>query len=470
MPHVTRPAVPLLRFLGATETVTGSRFLVDTPHARVLVDCGLFQGLKALRLRNWEPFPIVAETIDAVLLTHAHLDHTGYLPALGRSGFQGRIFATEGTRDLCRIVLPDSGHLQEEDAAYANRKGFSKHAPALPLYTVEDARRVVECFTVVPFDLPVEVAPGLRATFRRAGHILGSATIALDVDGASTRTLVFSGDLGRPMHPLLRPPAPLPRADVVVVESTYGDRRHEDVASLQRFADAIGRTAQRGGMVVIPSFAVDRTEVVLFHLRQLVQTGQIPNLPVYVDSPMALAALHVYRQAIAAGSLDIHPALRAETDPFDPGRLVETPTTAQSIAINAQHFPSIIIAASGMATGGRVLHHLSQRLPDPRNTVILVGFQTEGTRGRSFLDGARSVKMLGRYVPVRAEVVHVPAFSVHADQTELLDWLRTTPEPPEMTFVVHGEKTAAEAFHKTIEETLGWTVAVPHYLEQVRLD
>jgi metallo-beta-lactamase family protein len=442
--------------------------VVDTPHARVLVDCGLFQGLKALRLRNWEPFPIAPETIDAVLLTHAHLDHTGYLPALDRRGFQGRILATEGTRDLCRIVLPDSGHLQEEDAAYANRKGFSKHTPALPLYTAAEARRVVERFTVVPFDLPVEVAPGLRATFRRAGHILGSATITLDVEGS--RTLVLSGDLGRPTHPLLRPPAPLPRTDVVVVESTYGNRRHEDVASWQRFADAIGRTAQRGGIVVIPSFAVDRTEVVLFHLRQLVQTGQVPNLPVYVDSPMALAALEVYRQAIAAGSPEINPGLRAEPDPFDPGRLIETPTTAQSIAINAQRSPAIIIAASGMATGGRVLHHLGQRLPDRRNTVILVGFQTEGTRGRSFLDGARSVKMLGRYVPVRAEVVHVPAFSVHADQRELLDWLRTTPQPPAMTFVVHGEHTAAEAFHRLIEETLDWTAAVPRYLEQVRLD
>lgn len=246
--------------------------------------------------------------------------------------------------------------------------------------------------------------------------------------------------------------------------------RHEDVASLQRFEDAIVRTAQRGGMVVIPSFAVDRTEVVLFHLRQLVQTGRVPNLPVYVDSPMALAALEVYRQAIAAGSPEIHPGLRADPDPFDPGRLIETPTTAQSIAINAQRFPSMLIAASGMATGGRVLHHLAQRLPDRRNTVILVGFQTEGTRGRSFLDGVRSVKMLGRYVPVRVEVVHVPAFSVHADQRELLDWLRTAPQPPEMTFVVHGEKTAAEAFHKTLEATLDWTVAVPHYLEQVRLD
>jgi metallo-beta-lactamase family protein len=444
--------------------------LVDTPHARVLVDCGLFQGLKALRLRNWEPFPVVPATLDAVLLTHAHLDHTGYLPALDRNGFRGRIFATAGTRDLCRIVLPDSGHLQEEDAAYANRKGFSKHAPALPLYTVEDARRVGERFTVAPFDTPVEVAPGLQATFRCAGHILGSATVTLNIDAGTARTIVFSGDLGRPIHPVLRPPAPLPAADVVVIESTYGNRRHADAASLQQFAEAIVRTAARGGMVVIPSFAVDRTEVILFHVRQLVQAGQIPNLPVYVDSPMALAALEVYRRAIAAGSPDILPTVHATPDPFDPGRLVEAHTTEQSMAINNQHVPSLIIAASGMATGGRVLHHLRQRLPDHRNTVILVGFQTEGTRGRSLLDGARSVKMLGRYVPVGAEVVNVPAFSVHADQAELLAWLRTTPRPPEMTFVVHGETTAAAAFQKTIADTLGWTAAVPRYLEQVRLD
>ncbi len=470
MNDLKRPAVPLLRFLGAAETVTGSRFLIATPSARVLVDCGLFQGLKPLRLRNWEPFPVDPATLDAVLLTHAHLDHTGYLPALSRNGFQGKIFATAGTEALSRIVLPDSGHLQEEDAAYANRKGYSKHSPALPLYTEEDAQHVIERFTVVPFASAVEIASGIRATFRPAGHILGSATITLELDNARKRTIVFSGDLGRPKHPILCPPAPLPAADVVVVESTYGNRHHEDVESLHGFAEAIVRTAARGGMVVIPSFAVDRTEVILFHLRRLVQARRVPNLPVYVDSPMALSALEVYRQALAEGSPEINLALRGEADPFDPGRLLEARSVAQSMAINDQHFSSIIISASGMATGGRVLHHLANRLPDHRNTVILVGFQTEGTRGRSLLEGARSVKMLGRYIPVRAEVVNVPAFSVHADQTEMLDWLRAAQRAPEVAFVVHGERVAADALHAKIESELGWTAAVPRYLEQVRLD
>jgi metallo-beta-lactamase family protein len=470
MSTVNRPTVPLLRFLGATETVTGSRFLIDAPGARVLVDCGLFQGLKPLRLRNWEPFPVDPATIDAVLLTHAHVDHTGYLPALGRNGFQGKIFATAGTTALSRIVLPDSGHLQEEDATYANRKGFSKHSPALPLYTEEDAQRVLEHFTVVPFNAPVEVATGIRAIFQPAGHILGSTTITMELDTAHKRTIVFSGDLGRPTHPILCPPAPLPSADIVVVESTYGDRRHEDVESFQRFADAIVRTAARGGMVIIPSFAVDRTEVILFHLHRLVQVRRVPNLPVYVDSPMALSALEVYRHALAEGSQELNPSLRGERNPFDPGRLIEARSVAQSMAINNQRFPSIIISASGMATGGRVLHHLANRLPDHRNTVILVGFQTEGTRGRSLLEGARSVKMLGRYIPVRAEVVNVPAFSVHADQAETLEWLRTSPRAPEIVFVVHGERAAAEALHGVIENELGWTAAVPRYLEQVRVD
>ncbi len=470
MPTFSRPSVPLLCFLGATETVTGSRFLVDTPRARVLIDCGLFQGLKPLRLRNWEPFPLDPATIDAILLTHAHLDHTGYVPALTRNGFTGQIFATAGTKDLSRVVLPDSGHLQEEDAEYANRKGFSKHAPALPLYTEDDGAQAAAQITLVPFDTTKEVAPGIRATFRPAGHILGSATITLEVAGKKTRTVVFSGDLGRPAHPILCSPTPLSRADIVVVESTYGDRRHEDIPSLQRFEDAIVHTTQRGGMVIIPSFAVDRTEVILYHLCRLRQAQRIPDLPVYVDSPMALSSLAIYRRAVAEGSVELEPGLRGSPDPFDPGHLIEARSVEQSMAINDQRYPSIIISASGMATGGRVLHHLANRLPDHRNTVILVGYQAEGTRGRALLEGARSVKMLGRYVPVRAEIVSVPAFSVHADQRETLRWLRSAPRPPDTTFVVHGEKTAAGALHDVIEQELGWTAVVPHYLERVRLD
>lgn len=468
-PARSLPGAPLLRFFGATQTVTGSRFLVDTPHARVLVDCGLFQGLKDLRERNWAAFPVDPASIDAVLLTHAHVDHTGYLPALSRNGFGGPVFATRGTIALSRIVLPDCGHLQEEDAAYANRKGYSKHSPALPLFTEEDAVRALGQLHEVPFDQPVPVAQGIRAVFRPSGHILGAAMLQLEVDGSRRASVLFSGDLGRPRHPILRPPAPCPAADVIVCESTYGDRLHEEAESMQRFEETVARTAARGGVVVIPSFAVDRTEVILFHLRRLVREGRVPNLPVYVDSPMALASLAVYRQAVAGGSPEVHPALAKEDDPFDPGRLIEAHKAEQSKAINEQTGPLIVISASGMATGGRVLHHLLQRLPDERNTVLLVGFQAAGTRGRTLLDGAHSIKMLGCYVPVRAEVVNVPAFSVHADQAEIFGWLRGAPRPPGTVFLVHGEPAAAEALHALVERDLGWNAAVPRYGENVRL-
>ena len=467
-----RPTVPLLRFLGATGTVTGSRFLLETPRARVLIDCGLYQGLKPLRLRNWSPFPVDPASIDAVALTHAHLDHSGYLPALAHNGFRGQVFATAGTQALAGIVLPDSAHIQEEDASYANRKGYSKHTPALPLYTTADAERVLEQFRVVPFFQANEIAPGVRATFLSAGHILGSAMVLLtiDGDGRRPRTVLCSGDLGRPQHPILVPPTDPPAADVILVESTYGDREHEDAAALQRFEEAIVRTVERGGTVVIPSFAVDRTEVLLLHLRHLVQAGRVPNLPVYVDSPMALAALAVYRRAIAEAGIEIRPGFGGDGDPFDPGHLIEAHTVEESIAINDAGAPIIIISASGMASGGRVLHHLARCLPDPRNTVLLVGFQAEGTRGRSLADGARELKMLGRYVGVRAEVVSVPAFSVHADRREIIAWLRRAPRAPETAFVIHGEPQTATALHDAIEHELGWTAAVPRYLENVRVD
>ena len=465
-----RTPAPVLRFLGATGTVTGSRFLLDTPHARVLVDCGLYQGLKPLRLRNWAEFPVDPASIDAVVLTHAHLDHCGYLPALARNGFRGPVFATAGTDALARIVLPDSAHIQEEDAGYANRRGYSKHAPALPLYTTADANRVLEQFRVVPFFQALPVAAGVRATFLPAGHILGSAMVLLALEEPRPRTLLVSGDLGRPQHPILVPPTDPPAADVVLVESTYGDREHEDAAGLARFEAAILRTVERGGSIVIPSFAVDRTEVLLLHLRRLVRDGRVPNLPVYVDSPMALAALGVYRQALAAGGIEIRPGFAGDGDPFDPGQLVEARTVEDSMAINDATGPIIIVSASGMASGGRVLHHLAHRLPDPRNTVVLVGYQAEGTRGRSLADGARELKLLGRYVGVRADVVSVPAFSVHADRREIVAWLRRAPRPPETVFVVHGEPPAAAALHDAIEAELGWTAAVPRFLERVRVD
>jgi metallo-beta-lactamase family protein len=456
-----------LQFLGAAGTVTGSRFLVETREARVLVDCGLFQGLKELRLRNWEPLPVDARTLDAVLLTHAHVDHCGYLPALEKQAFAGGVYATPGTTRLCAIVLPDSARLQEEDAAYANRAGYSKHAPALPLYTEADAQAVLARFRPVRAGESTPVAPGVRATFHPAGHILGSAHVELELEGAR---VVVSGDLGRPAHPLLAPPAARSAADVVLVESTYGDREHADFeATVERLAATIVGTAERRGVVLIPAFAVDRTEVVLFQLRALRQAGRIPELPIYVDSPMALAALDVYRSALEAGDPEIRPELRGRPEELVPARLVEARDVAASKAIHEERGPAIVISASGMATGGRVLHHLERRLPDPRCAVALVGFQPAQTRGRRLLDGERTVKLHGRYVPVRAEIVDLSGFSVHADRSELLAWLAGGDGTPEVTFAVHGEPAASNALARAISGELGWSAVVPRDLERVRI-
>jgi metallo-beta-lactamase family protein len=457
---------PILRFLGGAGTVTGSRFLLETQDARVLVDCGLYQGRRELRRRNWAPFPVDPATIDAVVLTHAHLDHVGYLPALARDGFTGPAFCTPFTAELASIVLDDSARLQEEEAAYANRKGYSKHHPALALYTQADASRAEEQLRPIRLGASVEVAPGIRAVLRSAGHILGSATVALTLDRPQ-RTLLFTGDLGRPNHPLLCPPEDPPAADVIVTESTYGDRHHDDESvALDILATSVGRTAERGGMVVIPAFAVDRTEVVLMALGRLIKEKRIPRLPIYADSPMALAVLDVYRKAIATAD----PELRGDTphDPFDAaGELHEVPTAAESRALNDLRYPSIIISASGMATGGRVLHHLAHRLPDRRNTIILAGFQAPGTRGQLLADGALSVKLLGHYVPVRADVVQTEAFSVHADAAELVGWLGRSPAVPDTAFIVHGEPAASAALGRRLAEELGWTSVIPEQDERV---
>lgn len=460
---------PSLRFLGGTGTVTGSRFLVSAGGHRVLVDCGLFQGRKELRLRNWEPFPTDPAGIDAVVLTHAHVDHVGYLPALVRAGFRGRVFATRGTAALSTIVLPDSGRLHEEDADYANRKGYSKHEPALPLYTEADAKEALTRFEVVPFGAQVEVAPGMRAAFHPAGHILGAASVELALDGAQPRRLLVSGDLGRPDHPVLVGPAAPPEADAVLVESTYGDRRHAAPEEAEpQLAAIVSRTAARGGVVVIPAFAVDRTEVVLHTLADLVAAGRIPDLPVYVDSPMALAALEVYRLAIAAGWEEVRPQLRGAKSRFEDLALRPVRSVAESREVQAQHGPFVVVSASGMATGGRVLHHLRARLPDARNSVALVGYQVPGTRGWRLLRGEPAVKMFGRYVPVKAEVCALGGFSVHADADELLAWLGRAPRAPEISFVVHGEPEAAATLARRIHGELERPAVVPGHLEQVR--
>lgn len=466
-PSVTK--APLLRFLGAARTVTGSRFLLTGGGATVLVDCGMFQGTRALRQLNWSDPPVDPAAIDAVVLTHAHLDHVGYLPVLMRHGFSGQVWSATWTPELARIVLSDSGHLQEEEAEFANRKGFSKHHPALPLYTQAEGEKAAGLIAGAALDTPVDVAPGVRAVFRTAGHILGSACVTIEL--AEGRRILFSGDLGRPRHPLLMPPAAPDPADVLVVESTYGNRRHEDTgAAMQRLADAITRTAARGGTVVIPAFAVDRTEVLLAALAELLAAGSIPELPVYVDSPMASAVLGVYRRAATSRDPEIHEDVDAARVLRLGGGLVESTTREQSMAIDALNAPAIVISSSGMATGGRVLHHLERRLPDHRNTVVLAGYQADGTRGRTLADGARAVKIHGHYVPVRAEVLTVDAFSVHADAGELLAWMGSGADAPEVTYVVHGETDAATTLADRVSDELHRLAVVPSYGEKVRLD
>ncbi len=464
-------SIPTLTFLGATSTVTGSRFLVDTGDARILIDCGMYQGLKQLRERNWSPFPVRPASIGAVILTHAHLDHSGMLPVLVRDGFSGPILATPQTSALAAIVMADAGHLQEEEANYANERGFSKHRPALPLFTEADAAKASHQFEPVEFDVATEIAGGARVRLRPAGHILGSSTVTLSLPGPRAQTLFFSGDVGRRNHPILLPPVPPPAADVMIVESTYGDRTHEgEEQALDRLAAVISRTARRGGTVVIPSFAVDRTEVLLLALRDLVRAGRIPSLPIYADSPMALAVLDVYRHSMAGRDPELRLHAAPGMDPFDTGSLHELRTPEESRRLNTVDFPSIIISASGMATGGRVLHHLLRCLPDSRCSVVLAGFQAAGTRGRLLAEGAHTLKLLGRYVPVRADVEVIDALSAHADGQEMLQWLRQAPSEPDTVFLVHGEDQAARTMAERLKSELGWNAAVPEFGERVRLD
>ncbi len=454
-----------LTFLGAAGTVTGSKFLIRTDASTVLVDAGLFQGLRRLRRRNWEPFPLPPADIDAVVLTHAHLDHCGYLPALVDQGFTGAVLSTAATAELAGIVLQDSAHLQEEDARYAAEKGFSKHAQPRPLYDAADVARVLPLFRSVEYGEQVTAHEGIDVVLQPAGHILGSATALLDVGG---RRVVFSGDLGRPSHPLLLPPPPPPACGSIVVESTYGDRSH-GANPVDALADVVSRTIARGGVVVIPAFAVDRTELVLMALKQLTAEGRIPHVPVFVDSPMALSTLAVYRRALASGERGVRPDLGANGSVFDPGDLHEARTPQESIALNSPRHPCIIVSASGMATGGRVVHHLKQLLPGRDNAVVLVGYQAEGTRGRDLATGAPQLKMHGQYVPVRAEVVQIDGFSVHSDAAETLSWLGSIPEPPEVAYVVHGEPQSADALATRIRAELGWMAVVPRDGERVRL-
>ncbi|WP_402469430.1 MBL fold metallo-hydrolase RNA specificity domain-containing protein [Isoptericola aurantiacus] len=452
-----------LTFLGGAGTVTGSRFLIDSGDRRLLVDCGLYQGERRWRRKNWDPFPVPPRTIDDVVLTHCHLDHCGFLPALVRDGYEGSIRMTEGTAALTAIVLRDSANLQERDADLARSGGWSRHDPPLPLYTVADAERAIGRFATVPFDVDLDLGAGSAVRLVRAGHVLGSASVLARVGPAQ---VLFSGDLGRTEHPVLRPRADPPSARAVVIESTYGDREHHDPPrSHAAFADAVRRTIRRGGVVLVPAFAVDRTELVLHALSGMVRDGRIPPVPVFVDSPMALAALEVYDRAEVAGEL--RPGLAKFVDLPS---LHAARTPEESMALNSPRQPCIIVSASGMASGGRVVHHLRHLLPDRRNCVVLTGYQAIGTRGRMLHDGAHEVKMMGRYIPVKAEIVEDQEFSVHADASELIDWLGRMSEPPEVVYVVHGEAHASAALADRVRDEVGCLAVVPRPGEKVLLD
>lgn len=449
-----------ISFFGATGTVTGSKHLVQAAGRRVLIDCGLFQGFKQLRLRNWAPPPFDPTTLDAVVLTHAHIDHSGYLPLLARYGFRGKVYSSHASRDLCGILLPDAAHLQEEEAFYANKHQLSKHKKALPLFDSHDAKAALKLMQGVAFGQDINLGQDLSFRLVPNGHMLGSACVVLKSGG---RTAVFSGDLGRPNDPILHPPEPISHADILVLESTYGNRLHPQVDPEQALAEIINRTVQRAGVVVIPAFAVGRAQTLLYHLHQLKERRAIPDVPVYLNSPMALDATRLY-----ANHLQDHKLSKAQYQAMCRGAIaINTPEESQ--ALNRRKGPMIIISASGMATGGRVLHHIKQFGPDPRNTLLFAGFQAGGTRGETITSGADCVKIHGEYVPIKAEVQKLDVFSSHADYAETLEWLRNFKVPPAQTCLVHGEPAAADALRLHIQETLGWTCHVPDYLETLAL-
>ena len=449
-----------LQFLGATGTVTGSKYLLRHRGASLLVDCGLFQGYKQLRLRNWAPLPVDPATIDAVVLTHAHIDHSGYLPLLVRQGFKGQVYCAAATRELCAILLPDSAHLQEEEAAYANRHAFSKHHPALPPYTRDDALASLKHFVPVEYGTPFEPVAGLRVSLWPAGHMLGAAFVRVESD---TRSILFTGDIGRPQDLVLAAPVPMAGADWLVTESTYGDRLHERSDVLEQLAGVISRTAARGGAVIIPAFAVGRAQSLLYAIHRLKQRRAIADLPVYLNSPMAVDATAVYRRHLEEHRLDA-----AECAAMcGAATIVNTPE--ESIALNTRRGPMVIISASGMATGGRVVHHLKSFAPDWRNTILFTGFQAGGTRGAAMLGGARTIRIHGADIPVRAEVAQLTGLSAHADADEILAWLRGFTTIPKTTFITHGEPAASDALRLRIERELGWPCVVPEHLQTVEL-
>jgi len=458
--------VAKLTFLGAARTVTGSKYLLEHNGQKVLFDCGLFQGLKDLRLRNWDEFPVPPDSLNAVVLTHAHLDHVGYLPRLVAQGYRGRVFCTPGTKDLSQLVLPDAGRIQEEDARQANKHGYSRHDPALPLFTESDALRALTQLQPLGFERPIEVVPGLSIEFHPAGHLLGSAFILVRLAGGPT--ILFGGDLGRYSRPILPDPSVAIAADIVLVESTYGDRDHQPDDSGAQLAEVIKKTAGQHGKLVIPAFAIGRVEELLYWVRRLEAEHRIPVLPVYVDSPMASEALKYYSARVAELDPDLRPT-SGQIYAFATTRFQTVSSPQQSKELTASRRPAIVISSSGMATGGRVLHHLAAALPDPRNTVLFVGYQAEGTRGRQLVDGAKDVRIHGHSIAVNATVTRIDSMSAHADRGEILRWLGTLGSAPRRLCLVHGEPAPMDALKGLIQERLSWTPHTPAHGETIEL-
>ena len=450
-----------ITFLGAVQEVTGSKYLIEHEDTKILVDCGLFQGVKELRIRNWDEFPVDQSSIDAVFLTHSHIDHTGYIPLLVKNGFKGKIYCSYATFTLCSLLLVDSGMLQEEDAKHANKHGYSNHNPALPLYTKIDAVKSLKFFKVIDYNKVLDIGKYLKITFTRSGHILGSSSVTIS-DGK--KTITFSGDLGRYNHPIIKPPTQIKKTDYLVMESTYGDSLHEKDDPIEIIGDLVNKTVKKGGVIIIPAFALGRTQTVLYYLYKLKQKKAIPNIPIFLDSPMAISITDVFCKF--KDELKISPIMCKDIC----GVATYTSTVDQSKQIDRVKGSSIIIAGSGMVSGGRVLHHFRHGISDSKNTILFVGFQAEGTNGRALVEGAKELKIHGKMYPVHAEIKTMNVLSAHADYNEILEWLENHESSPKKIFITHGEITSALSLKNKIEERFGWSVVIPKYLDSFELD
>jgi metallo-beta-lactamase family protein len=455
-----------ISFLGAAQTVTGSRFLVETPGKKLLVDCGLFQGPRVWKERNWAEFAINPAEVDLILLTHAHIDHAGFLPRFAKLGFRGNVICTPATAELLKLLLPDSARLQEEDAAFANKKRYTTHDPALPLYTEEDALQLLQQIQPVDFYQQTQLSPEFSFTFMRAGHILGSAMIEMRIEGMK---VVFTGDLGRPSQFIIKSPDTVQSADYLILESTYGNRLHQRIDVKEKLTEIIVRTASNGGTILVPAFAIGRTQELLFLLRGLEEQKRIPHIPIYIDSPMAIEAISIYDRHFTDASKELEVLRQRDSTPFLFPEVHPLRSVSESMTLNSITSPCIIVSASGMATGGRILHHLKRRISDHRNTILFIGFQAEGTKGRLLVDGIREIKIHGKQYPVAAKIEYMDALSCHADYDEILGWLHNFQAPPRKVFLVHGEVEASRSMAQRIGESYGWNVHPAEYLETVEL-